>query len=75
MPTNTVWKEPIKIIFSYALASILLKRISNFSGDQEERKKVEEKNPLCTQAEIQRGKTTSYVDLLLWIFLGFIKWT
>lgn len=35
----TNWKQTIKITFSYALASILLKRILNFSGDQEERKK------------------------------------
>lgn len=61
----TNWKQTIKITFSYALASILLKRILNFSGDQEERKK--KKNPFCSQAEIQRGKTL----LMLISFSGF----
>ena len=62
----TNWKQTIKITFSYALASILLKRILNFSGDQEETKK---KKSFLLSGRNSKRKNPSYVDLLLWIFL------
>ena len=69
---------PIKITFSYALASILLKRILHFSGDQEKRKKVGEEKILS--ALRQKFKERKKKKLFLCCspsldFLDFIKWT